>query len=73
MYIIQSKFRWLKLKEKGLSIQEIAEISGIPVRTLYFWSEKLVKFGPEGLLDQSRKPKSCSKAISEDVISKIPF
>lgn len=71
MYIINSKLRWLQLREKGLSIQEIAQVSGIPKRTLYFWAQKLANFGPDGLLDLSRKPKSCSKAISQDVIDKI--
>lgn len=71
MYIIHSKLRWLKLREKGLTFSEIAEVSGISRRTLYFWSEKLEKFGPDGLPDQSRKPKSCPKAISQDVIQKI--
>lgn len=71
MYIIKSKLKWLQLKQKGLSIDEISSISGIPKRTLYFWSEKLSKLGPEGLLDQSRKPKSCPNKISQDVIDKI--
>ena len=71
MYIINSKLRWLQLREKGLSIQEIAQVSGIPRRTLYFWAQKLDNFGPDGLLDLSRRPKSCSRAIHQDVIDKI--
>lgn len=71
MYIINSKLRWLQLREKGLSVQEIAQVSGIPKRTLYFWAQKVTKLGPDGLLDLSRKPKSCSRAIPLDVIDKI--
>ena len=71
MYIINSKLRWLQLRDKGLSIQEIAQVSSISRRTLYFWAHKLTHFGPDGLLDLSRKPKSCSRAIPKDVIDKI--
>lgn len=71
MYIIHSKLRWLQLQEKGLSVSELAQVSGIPRRTLYFWKQKLEQLGPEGLLDQSRRPHSCSHAIGSEMVEKI--
>jgi len=60
--------KWIKLHlDKGISIPEIAKISGYHQDILYIWKRRYLEQGIEGLIDKSRAPHSHPNEYSEKI------
>ena len=57
----QERLRWLsvwqRLRDRGISGHEAAELVGVPRATLYRWLRRLKSQGLKGLEDRSKRPK----------------
>ena len=59
---------WVKKYLKGdISIPQLAKIAQVHENTLYAWKESYLKYGIEGLRDESRAPKSHPNEYSDEI------
>ena len=58
-------------QKEEMSVSELCREFGVSRPTGYRWINRYKEFGPEGLLDLSSKPHSCSHAISETTENSI--
>jgi transposase InsO family protein len=56
---------------KKESFTELCKEFGISTKTGYKWKERLLKYGWEGLCDQSRRPRNNRNEIPEEIVLKI--
>ena len=64
--------QWLNLYlDKGMSIPDIAKLSGYHENTLYLWKARYLKQGLPGLIDKSRTPHSHPNEYSDEIKQRI--
>ena len=56
---------------KETTIIDLCRQFGISRPTAYKWIKRYERLGPEGLLELSRRPKSCSHAIPEEIENEV--
>lgn len=54
-------------KHKGSTFKSLCAAFGVAPKTGYKWLQQFEAEGPAGLLDRSRRPKSNSRAMSEEM------
>ncbi|MFC5861796.1 helix-turn-helix domain-containing protein [Acidicapsa dinghuensis] len=54
-----------------MSVTDLCHAFGISRPTAYRWINRYKEVGPEGLLDLSRRPHSCSHATADAVVNAI--
>lgn len=64
--------KWIMLHlNSGVSLSQIAKISGYHRNTLSLWKQRYLEHGLSGLMDQSKKPHSCNNEYSDELKQKI--
>lgn len=59
---------WIKKHIKnGISVPELANLSGFHENTIYNWKQKYLEYGIEGLKDQSRAPHRHPNEYSDEI------
>lgn len=58
-------------QKEEMSVADLCRAYGIPRPTAYRWINRYNETGPEGLVDSSRRPHSCSHATLEPVENTI--
>jgi hypothetical protein len=61
----------IELSKRGMSVADLCREYGISRPTGYRWINRYNKTGPEGLVDRSRRPHSCSHATLEPIENAI--
>jgi transposase InsO family protein len=61
----------LRALNEAVSFSQLCEDYGISRKTGYKWKERFLNQGKPGLIDQSRKPDTSPKELSEDIVIKI--
>jgi transposase-like protein len=70
--IVDQRLQFLSSYQKEeMSITDLCHEYGVSRPTAYKWIKRYNELGPEGLLDQARKPHGCAHATSAEIENEI--
>ncbi|MFN4227356.1 MAG: helix-turn-helix domain-containing protein, partial [Candidatus Ratteibacteria bacterium] len=71
---IKMKLGWFRhVKEVTGNVAKTCRYFGISRKTYYKWYNRYLKYGEEGLVDGSKRPKHCPRATCPEIIEKIVY
>ena len=69
--IMNQKIQFAFRAKSSANFSELCREYGISTKTGYKWKARFETNGPEGLKEESRRPKSSPEALSEEVVCRL--
>ena len=69
--IMNQKIQFAFRAKSSANFSELCREYGISTKTGYKWKARFEAKGPEGLKEESRRPKSSPEALSEEVVCRL--
>jgi transposase len=70
--VVDQRLQFLSSYQKEeMSLTDLCHEYGISRPTAYKWIKRYKEVGPEGLLDQSRRPHSCSHSTPYELVNEV--